>query len=134
MPGKSFPKLSRYFHHLNPVYKNNHRPFVHHQKIPLIQKSGQKYPSPFPNKSILNEAAIISVQEDNKYRYLHFAMADGNVIHEDKCKRKDGSETIDYTLMIDLKKLNEDLSNGRFARRIGKYHHEILKKVQNVNI
>lgn len=76
--------------------------------------------------------AICNVQEDNKYRYLHFAMADGNVIHKDKCKRKDGSTTIDYTLMIDLKKLSDDLEKGRFARRIGKYYHEILKKEQGV--
>lgn len=78
--------------------------------------------------------AICNVQEDNRYRYLHFAMADGNIIHKDKCKRKDGSTTIDYTLMIDLKKLQEDLEKGRFARRIGKYHHEILKKEEGLNV
>lgn len=71
--------------------------------------------------------AICNVQEDNRYRYLHFAMADGNVIHKDQCKRKDGSETIDYTLMIDLKRLNTDIEKGVFVRRIGKYHLETTR-------
>jgi len=72
--------------------------------------------------------AICNVQEDNKYRYLHFAMADGNVVHEDICKRQDGSKTIDYTLMIDLKQLNEDLIKGKFSRRVGKYHLKITRE------
>ena len=78
--------------------------------------------------------AICNVQEDNEYRFLHFAIADGNVVYEDKCKRKDGSETIDYTLMVDLKKLNEDISKGRLTRRIGKYYHEIREKEQGVTV
>ena len=77
--------------------------------------------------------AVCNVQEDNKHRYLHFAMADGNVVHKDKCKRKDGSETIDYTLLIDLKSLNEDLVNKKFAKRIAKYHLKI-KNEDNQNL
>ena len=72
--------------------------------------------------------AICHVQEDNPLHYIHFAMADGNVILKDTCKRKDGKETIDYLLMIDLKKLNEEITNDKFVRKIGKYHVEMLRQ------
>lgn len=49
--------------------------------------------------------AICNVQEDNPNRFLHFAMANNNVIREQECTRKDGTKTIDYTLLIDLQNL-----------------------------
>lgn len=51
--------------------------------------------------------AICNVQEDNPNRFLHFAMADNNIINECECVRRNGSKTIDYTLLIDLHKLNK---------------------------
>lgn len=49
--------------------------------------------------------AICNVQEDNPNRFLHFAMANGNVINSEPCTRSNGATTIDYTLLIDLNKL-----------------------------
>ena len=49
--------------------------------------------------------AICNVQEDNPNRFLHFAMADNNVIKSEACQRADGSVTTDYTLLVDLGKL-----------------------------
>lgn len=49
--------------------------------------------------------AICNVQEDNPNRFLHFAMANNNVIKEQECTRKDGTKTTDYTLLIDLHNL-----------------------------
>ncbi len=48
--------------------------------------------------------AMISVQEDNPNRFLHFAMAD-KLINKEKCKRKDGTITISYDLLLDIKNL-----------------------------
>ncbi len=43
--------------------------------------------------------AIMLVQEDNPSRYLHFALAD-KLISSKTVKRKNGSETTDYKLLI----------------------------------
>ena len=76
--------------------------------------------------------AICNVQEDNKYRFLHFAMADGNVIQKDKCKRNDGTETIDYTLLIDLKKL-QNTTKKELGFKAIKYKKEFETK-QSLNV
>lgn len=49
--------------------------------------------------------AICNVQEDNPNRFLHFAMANNNVVGKQKIVKGDGKETIDYTLLIDLHNL-----------------------------
>lgn len=49
--------------------------------------------------------AICRVQADNPNRFLHFAMADNNIINESECTRRNGSKTIDYILLIDLENL-----------------------------
>ena len=76
--------------------------------------------------------AICNVQEDNKNRFIHFAMADGNVIETCKCKRKDGTETIDYTILIDLKKLQKT-SKKELGFKAIKYKKEFETK-QSLNI
>ena len=53
-------------------------------------------------------------------------MADGNVVRTSECKRKDGSITKNFILLIDLKKLSKTTS-GQFIKKVGKYHSEILK-------
>ena len=78
--------------------------------------------------------AFCNVQKDNKNRYLHFAMADGNIVHEDICKRNDGSTTIDYTLMIDLNNLYEDIIGKRFIRKIAKYHKMMVSKEEGLTL
>lgn len=77
--------------------------------------------------------ALCNVQEDNEFKFLHFVMADGNVVKQDKCKRRDGSETIDYTLMIDLKKLMKEIEEDEFLRKVGKRHLE-SRKSENYNL
>ena len=76
--------------------------------------------------------AICNVQEDNKQRFLHFAMADGNVIETSTCKRKDGTNTTDYTLLIDLKKL-QGLTKKELGFKAVKYKREYEAK-QNIII
>ena len=76
--------------------------------------------------------AICNVQEDNKQRFLHFAMADGNIIEIGKCKRKDGTETIDYTLLIDLKKLQKT-SKKELGFKAARLRREFEAK-QNLNV
>lgn len=49
--------------------------------------------------------AICNVQEDNPNRFLHFAMANNNIVKEQECTKKDGTKTTDYTLLIDLHNL-----------------------------
>lgn len=49
--------------------------------------------------------AVCNVQEDNPNRFLHFALADGKVLEESSCVRRDGSETTDYRLLIDFENL-----------------------------
>ena len=39
---------------------------------------------------------ICNVQEDNENHYIHFALADGNVIDTSTCKRKNGTEKQRY--------------------------------------
>lgn len=51
--------------------------------------------------------AICNVQEDNPNRFFHFAMANNNIVNQQECTRKDGSKTIDYTLLIDLQSLKK---------------------------
>ncbi len=51
--------------------------------------------------------AVLEVQEDNKNRFLHFALADGNVIEKTTCKRRNGEETISYRLLADLNKIKK---------------------------
>lgn len=66
--------------------------------------------------------AIMNVQDDNPNKIFHFAMAD-TLIEENTCKRRDGSITKDYVLLIsDLEKLkNTSLwSLGKRAARINK--------------
>ena len=76
--------------------------------------------------------AICNVQEDNKQRFLHFAMADGNVIETSTCKRKDGTQTIDYTLLIDLKKL-QNTTKKELGFKAAKLRREYEVK-QNITI
>ena len=78
--------------------------------------------------------AICHVQEDNEFRYLHFAMADGNIVDQTECKRKDGRETINYTLLIDLKKLIEEIEQDKFIRKVGKYHSKMSKSKKDEKI
>lgn len=75
--------------------------------------------------------AICNVQEDNKQRFLHFAMADGNVIETSTCKRKDGTKTTDYTLLIDLKKL-QNTTKKELGFKAAKLRREYEAK-QNLN-
>lgn len=71
--------------------------------------------------------AICNVQEDNENRFLHFAMADGNVVSTHKCVRNDETETIDYELLIDLKKL-EKTTVKEIAVKAAKYRKEFISK------
>ncbi len=49
--------------------------------------------------------AQMEVQEDNKNRFLHFALAEGNVVKSSVCKRRNGEETKSYILVADLEKI-----------------------------
>lgn len=71
--------------------------------------------------------AICNVQEDNPNRFLHFALANNNIVREKPCKRRDGSETIDYTLMIDLYDI-KDMSLMEFAKRIKNVSNSMNKR------
>lgn len=46
--------------------------------------------------------AICNVQDTNKNKYLHFAMANNNIIDTNEVCLDNGNKTIDYTLLIDL--------------------------------
>lgn len=69
--------------------------------------------------------AICNVQEDNNNRFLHFAMADNNIIEEKECTRKDGTKTTDYTLLIDLKQL-KGMSLLQLAKKSARIKKEKL--------
>jgi len=49
--------------------------------------------------------ARCNVQEDNPYRFLHFAMADSKIKKIEESTRSDGTKVLDYSLLIDLNKL-----------------------------
>lgn len=72
--------------------------------------------------------AICNVQEDNPYRYLHFAMADGNIIKTTECKRANGDTTTDYTLLIDLKALQK-MSFLDLAKKTAKFKRETANEI-----
>lgn len=61
--------------------------------------------------------AICNVQEDNDNKPLHFALANNNVVQTQECRRRDGSITTDYTLLIDLKEI-KDMSINDFAKKL----------------
>ena len=71
--------------------------------------------------------AICNVQEDNPNRFLHFALANNNVVCERECKRRDGSKTMDYTLLIDLHE-TKDMTILQFAKKLRNVNAE---KVMN---
>ena len=69
--------------------------------------------------------AICNVQEDNPNRFFHFAMADNNIIKQQECTRKDGTKTIDFTLLIDLQKL-KNMSLLELAKKANLLRKESL--------
>ena len=76
--------------------------------------------------------AICDVQDDNEFKYLHFAMADGNVVHQYECERKDGNKTVNYTLLIDLKKI-KDLSPEQLILKTARMKRKMIK-AQNLDL
>jgi len=63
------------------------------------------------------KSAIMHVQEDNEFRFLHFALAD-KIRSTSKCTRDNGSETTNYELFIsDISKYNSENFNKRDLQR-----------------
>ncbi|MBR6778896.1 MAG: GNAT family N-acetyltransferase [Clostridia bacterium] len=63
--------------------------------------------------------AVCSVQDDNPNKFLHFVIADGNIIDKEECTREDGSKTVDNTLLIDLINLQK-MSGMEIAKKAAK--------------
>ena len=79
--------------------------------------------------------AVCNVQEDNPNRFLHFALADGKVLEESSCVRRDGSETTDYRLLIDFENL-KGISGWQLikkASRLKKQYND-KKKENELNV
>jgi len=74
--------------------------------------------------------ARCNVQEDNPYRFLHFAMADRNIVETSETTRINGAKTINYCLEIDLEKL-KDLTYMQFVKKIAKTRKDMLQQ-QNI--
>ena len=72
----------------------------------------------------------MEVQEDNKNRFLHFALADGNVVKTSTLKRRNGEETTSYTLQADLKFI-EKLTPFKFAVRTAHIKKKMLQNAKN---
>ena len=62
--------------------------------------------------------AVCEVQEDNPNRFLHFAMMD-KILEQDVCTRVDGTETMDWILLIDLIKIQK-MSGWDIAKKAAK--------------
>ena len=66
----------------------------------------------------------MTVQQDNPNRFLHFAMAD-TLLNKSKCKRKNGTITISYDLLIsDIKKVL-NMSSLEIGKRAVKIRRKI---------
>ena len=72
--------------------------------------------------------AIMIVQEDNKTRFLHFALAD-KVVSSHECSRSDGTKTISYELLISNLNQTKKLTRNELAKRA----LEIRNRVENKN-
>lgn len=71
-------------------------------------------------------SAMMSVQEDNPNRFLHFALAD-KLLNKEECKRKDGRITTSYDLLIsDINKIKE-MSSRQLAEKAIKIKRSLLK-------
>lgn len=73
---------------------------------------------------------ILTVQQDNPNRFLHFAMAD-TVFSQDFCIRRDGTKTNSYNLLIsDAEKL-KNMSGLELARKAANIKRKInLEKLE----
>lgn len=78
--------------------------------------------------------AICNVQEDNPNRFLHFAMANNNVIKEQECTRKNGTKTTDYTLLIDLHNLKNTSITGLAKKTAQIKKERLLSKTQEDSV
>jgi len=74
--------------------------------------------------------AVMEVQEDNENRFLHFALAKGNIIETSVCKRTDGTETMSYILLVDLFDLQK-LSLSGLAVRTAHIKKKMLQETSN---
>lgn len=83
-------------------------------------------------KALINAGknkSIVTVQQDNPNRFLHFAMAD-TLLNKSKCKRKNGTVTISYDLLIsDIKKV-ANMSSLELGKRAVKIRTKICKEKQ----
>ena len=61
-------------------------------------------------------SAILSVQEDNPNRFLHFALSD-KILEKRKCTRKNGSVTTSYDLLISDIAKTKAMSSRELATR-----------------
>ena len=73
--------------------------------------------------------AVCNVQEDNPNRFLHFALADRNVLEESSCVRRDGSETTDYRLLIDFENL-KGVSGWQLIKKASRLKKQYNEKKQ----
>ena len=96
-------------------HRNNH--FIAEK---LLKIAIQKLISKGKNK------AVCEVQEDNPNRFLHFAIAD-EILEQDVCTRIDGTETIDWTLLIDILKI-QNKSGWDIAKKAAKIKRELYKQ------
>ena len=83
-------------------------------------------------KALINAGknkSIVTVQQDNPNRFLHFALAD-SLLNKSKCKRKNGTVTISYDLLIsDIKKV-ANMSSLEIGERAVKIRTKICKEKQ----
>ena len=88
-------------------------------------------------KKLIDEGktkAVCNVQEDNENRFLHFALADSNVLEKGVCKRTDGTETVDYTLLMDLIELQNKTGDEirRKAAMLRRHHKQNSENLKNL--
>ena len=76
--------------------------------------------------------AVCSVQEDNPNRFLHFAMMD-KILEQDVCTRIDGTETMDWILLIDLIKIQK-MSGWDIAKKAAKLKRKFQQEENMITI
>jgi len=77
--------------------------------------------------------AIMIVQEDNKTRFLHFALAD-KVVSSHECSRSDGTKTISYELLISNLNQTKKLTRNELAKRALKIRSRVENKNEEIGV
>ena len=79
--------------------------------------------------SVGKTKAVCNVQEDNSNRFLHFALADGKVLTQGVCERRDGTVTNDYHLLIDFANL-QGVSGWQLIKKASRLKKQYMENKQ----